>query len=288
MDSMTGFAHREGKTPQFAFTVQIRSLNSKYQEIYVNLPKQLSGEEQDLTVLLRDAFTRGKVELSVDIYDWTTAREVSVNEDALERYYRSLVSFRKKLKTDAPFSLDTLLSLDGVVQKERNGISEASLAAVKKGVDAAIKAAGVMRKNEGKALEKDLLSSVASIEKGLSEIKKLSAFSSKERFDIIKDRISKLMQGTPDDARLYTEVALYADRIDINEEISRLTDHIRKFRETVKETGQIGKKLDFIAQEMFREANTIGSKSVNTVMSHHTVEIKNYIEKIREQCRNVV
>lgn len=288
MDSMTGFAHREGKTPQFAFTVQIRSLNSKYQEIFVNLPKQLSGEEQEISELLRTAFTRGKIEINVDIYDWTASREVSVNEDALERYYLSITAFKKKLKSDVPFSLDTLLTLDGVVQKGRSGLSEASLAAVKKGIDAAVKATNLMRKNEGKALEKDLLGSVSAIEKGLSEIKKLSAFSSKERFDMIKERIAKLMQSAPDDARLYTEVALYADKIDINEEISRLTDHIRKFRETVKENGQIGKKLDFIAQEMFREANTIGSKSVNTVMSHHTVEIKNYIEKIREQCRNVV
>jgi uncharacterized protein (TIGR00255 family) len=288
MESMTGYAHSEGKAPQFSFAVEIRSLNSKYQEVFINFPKSLSSEEQEIGELIKKSFPRGKIEVSLDLYDWIVSREVSINEDALARYYKGINAFRKKMKAKESFSLDTLLTLDGVVQKGRNGINDASLAVIKKGIESAVKKTLAMRKAEGKALEKDLLTSVATIENNLAEIKKLTAFSSQERFEILKERIEKLMQSSADSARLYTEVAMYADKIDINEEISRLTDHIRKFRETAKESGQIGKKLDFVAQEMFREANTIASKSVSTEVSHLSVEIKNCIEKIREQCRNVV
>ena len=133
-----------------------------------------------------------------------------------------------------------------------------------------------------------LFTMLAVIETNLSEIRKSAAFSSKERFNLLKERIEKIMSTQMDDTRLYSEVAVYADKIDINEEMTRLSDHIRKFRETAKEKGQIGKKLDFIAQEMFREANTIGSKTPSSDIAHRAVEIKNNIEKIREQCRNVV
>jgi uncharacterized protein (TIGR00255 family) len=287
MESMTGYAHMEGKTPQFSFTVEVKSLNSKFQEIYINVPKVLSHEEYEINDFVKKEFTRGKVELSIDVYDWTEPRAVSVNEPALEKYYKGLVAFRKKIKAQEDFSLDSLLLLDGVVQKGKSGISDQSVAIIKKSVGTTLKKVTLMRREEGKALEKDLLSSASSIEKNLAKVGKLTEFSSKERFDKLKERIDRISPGI-EDSRLYSEVALYADRIDINEEITRLTDHLKKFHDTAKEKDQVGKKLDFIAQEMFREANTIGSKTASSEVSHLCVEIKNNIEKIREQCRNVV
>ncbi|HEY1405979.1 MAG TPA: YicC/YloC family endoribonuclease [Spirochaetota bacterium] len=288
MESMTGYSHIEGSTSQFSYTVEIKTLNSKFLEIFVNLPKILSQEDSPINELLREKFTRGKVELSIDLYDWAESRAVNVNTDLMKLYYTALSSFKKEVRASETFSLDTLLSLDGVVQRGRSAISAQSRSALLKAVEGGIKKALAMRKDEGKALEKDLLQCVAVIEKNLIEIKKEAAFSSKERFDKLKERIEKVMGGTIEDSRLFAEVALYADRVDINEEITRLSDHIRKFRETAKEKGQIGKKLDFIAQEMFREANTIGSKTPSSSVAHRSVEVKNNIEKIREQCRNVV
>jgi uncharacterized protein (TIGR00255 family) len=288
MESMTGYSHIEGSTSQFSYSIECRALNSKFLETYVNAPKVLSQEEAPFLEILKERFSRGKIELSIDIYDWLESRAVNVNMDLMERYYRSLVDFRRRVNANESFSLDTLLSLDGVVQRGRSSITPQSLTSVRKAVDGAVKKALLMRKDEGKALERDLLSCVSSIEKDLAEIKKKSAFSSKERYKKLCERVEKIGSHVTDDTRLYAEIALYADRIDINEEITRLTDHIRKFRETTKEKGQIGKKLDFIAQEMFREANTIGSKTPSSDVSHLTVNIKNNIEKIREQCRNVV
>jgi len=287
MESMTGYAHLEGKTPQFSFAIEIKSLNSKYQEIFINIPKVLSHEEYEINDLVRKEFTRGKVELSIDVYDWSEPRAVSVNDATLEKYYNGLVSFKKKVKAKEDFTLDALLLLDGVVQKGKSGMSDQSVQIIKKSVASTLKKVTIMRREEGKALEKDLLSAVSLIEKNLVKVGKLTEFSSRERFDKLKERIDRISPGI-EDARLFSEVALYADRIDINEEITRLTDHLKKFRDTAKEKDQIGKKLDFVAQEMFREANTIGSKTASSEVSHLCVEIKNNIEKIREQCRNVV
>ena len=288
MDSMTGYSHIEGTTPQFSYTVELKSLNSKFLESYVNLPRLLSQEEQPFNDLLREKFIRGKVELSIDLYDWAESKSVRVDVELMKKYYTALTSFRKQAKATESFSLDSLLAMDGVVQRGRSSISSQSLSAIRKAVDGGIKKALLMRKEEGKSIEKDLLQCVSVIESNLSEIRKAAAFSSKDRFNLLKERIEKLMGAQVDDTRLYSEVAVYADKIDINEEMTRLSDHIRKFRETAKEKGQIGKKLDFIAQEMFREVNTIGSKTPSSDIAHRAVEIKNNIEKIREQCRNVV
>jgi uncharacterized protein (TIGR00255 family) len=288
MESMTGYAHVEDSTAQFSFTVELKSLNSKFLEIYVNTPKILSKEEFAINELLKERFGRGKVELSIDIYDWAESREMSVDAQLMDRYYKILSSFRKKVKAAESFSLDALLTLDGVVQRSRSTISSQSLSSIRKAVDAVIKQAITMRRSEGKALEQELLSCVTTIEENLADIKKASVLSTRDRYEKLRERIEKIGVSTVDETRLYSDVALYADRVDINEEITRLTDHIRKFRQAAKEKDQIGKKLDFIAQEMFREANTIGSKTPSTEVSHLAVNVKNNIEKIREQCRNVV
>ena len=288
MESMTGYAREEGSSAQFSFSVEIKSLNNKFLETYINLPRILSSEEPFFADLLKKYFSRGKIELSVDVFDWIGARAVSIDTALMQRYYDELVAFKKKSGATESFSLDLLIGLDGVVQKGRTSVSAQSLAALKKAVESAMKKTMTMRKEEGKALEADLLSSLGNIAVCLEEVRKRSQFSSTERFEILKTRVSKITAALPDENRLYSEVALLADRIDINEEITRLEDHLKKFRSTAKEKDQIGKKLDFIAQEMVREANTIASKTTDSAVSHLSVEIKNNIEKIREQCRNVV
>ena len=288
MESMTGYARAEGSTPQFSYSIEIKSLNNKYLETYVNLPRSLSSEELYFVELLKKHFVRGKVELGVELFGWSAARGSSIDNELLKRYCDELSAFRKKNRIEEGFSLDAVLSLDGVVQKGRSSISPQSLSALKKAVENAAKTAIAMRKAEGKALETDLLGCVQTIADHLEKVKLKSKFAPAERVELLKARLSKISGVMADDNRLYAEVALLADRIDINEEITRLEDHIRKFRSTAKEKGQIGKKLDFIAQEMFREANTIASKTTDSDVSHLSVEIKNNIEKIREQCRNVV
>jgi len=145
-----------------------------------------------------------------------------------------------------------------------------------------------MRKREGRSIKSDIQKSLKSISSSVVDIRAQSKNTAEVLYEKLKANIQKLTDGPVDDVRLYTEIAILADKLDVNEELIRLDDHLSKFKQTMNEKGQIGKKLDFIAQEMFREINTIASKANNARISHLVVEVKNNIDKIREHCRNIV
>jgi uncharacterized protein (TIGR00255 family) len=145
-----------------------------------------------------------------------------------------------------------------------------------------------MRLKETISIEKDILNSIKFIFNNAVFIKKISAKSVQTKQENLKKRINMLAGYNMESDRLYTEIAILADKLDINEELVRLNDHIDKFKDTIKTKGQIGKILDFLSQEMFREINTISSKSNSSEIAHASVEIKNHIDKIREHCRNIV
>jgi len=155
-------------------------------------------------------------------------------------------------------------------------------------LDQVIKKALDMRKKEGVSTKKDIMNSLTEISGKASMIRKLSKKLAISKKETLQKRLTAISDGKIDEQRLFSEVAMLADKLDINEEIVRLDDHLKKFKSVVRENGQIAKKLDFIAQEMFREINTIASKSNSSEISHLVVDVKNHIDKIREQCRNVV
>lgn len=286
MYSMTGYASLEGRTGRFSYTVEIKSLNSKFLETYVNLPRVLRAEEQEIQKKVSRALLRGKVEVSIDIVRWHESRPVSINGELLSRYYQELKELAGSLGSNPP-SLDSLLGLDGVTQKEKIAIDKESVQAVMKTVDQALAKVTEMRKSEGKATREDILASVKSIDEMAREIKSLSRGLAAQKADTLRKRLESL-GVKEEDPRIYNEVVIMADRLDINEELVRLKDHVRKFRAVVKEKDQIGRKLDFISQEIFREINTITSKSNSSAIAHLVVDMKNHVDKIREQCRNVV
>ncbi len=287
MESMTGYAFLEKSTEQFSFSVEIKSLNTKYLEVYVNLPKLLRNSESSIVQLLKKKFTRGKIELTVDIFDWNKSRPLRLNSQLIEKYYGDIRKIKDKLKIKEPISVDSLLGLEGVIQKERMSLSSKSMKAIDSTINSVIEKAVEMRKKEGIATRKDLLSSISDISGALKEIKVLSKKACKEKQNNLKQRLKSLLGGV-DNSRIYAEIALLTDKLDINEEVVRLGDHIKKFKVLVKENGQVGRKLDFLAQEMFREINTISSKSSSSDISHLAIDVKNNIDKIREQCRNIV
>ncbi len=287
MESMTGYAFVEKSTDQFSYSVEIKSVNSRYLEIYVNMPRILRSEEGDLKAIIKKYLPRGKVELNIELFDWSDTRPISLNGELVERYFRELQKIQKKLKLDRPAGLDSILGLDGITQRERSVLSSRSRGDIRKTVVQAARQAIEMRRGEGQAIRKDVDSLIGDMELKLRKIRDISATVVSDRMDALRERIAKLAATGVDDPRLITEAAIIADRLDINEEIVRFEDHIKKFRATMKMTDQIGKKLDFLAQEIFRETNTIGSKANSSAVSHLVVDIKNSIEKIREHCRNV-
>jgi uncharacterized protein (TIGR00255 family) len=286
MESMTGYAYLEAKNSQFSFSIEIKSLNSKYNEYYINLPRPLRGEENSLQGLVSDRVKRGKVELNLEVLEWFDLRGYSINETVFMGYLEKLKGIEKKASGKS-FTLDAILSLDGVINKEKSAIKEDARISIQKSCLKAIDLLISMREKEGKSAEKDILNSLNTIGKDSLAIKKLFTGSAKRNFEKMQERIAKFYSGELDSNRLYSELAVMTDKLDINEELVRLADHMKKFKETVKDPMN-GKKLDFLAQEMFREINTIGSKSNDSSISHLCVNVKNNIDKIREQCRNIV
>jgi uncharacterized protein (TIGR00255 family) len=288
MESMTGYAFLEKSTDQFSYSVELKSLNSRYLEIFVNLPKILNNEENELHNLLKQRFSRGKLELNVDIFDWMVTKPISINADMIKKYYRQLLHIHRELGVAEPFRFESILTMDGISHRERSVISRGSRNAIFDSINRAIDMALEMRRKEGGAVRKDLSTLISTIAKQLAIIKSLSGKNTNEKREMLKKRIENGTGSKVDDVRLYTEITILADKLDINEEIIRFKDHIKKFNSMIKSEGQTGKKLDFLAQEMFREVNTIGSKSNSSEISHTVVDIKNHIEMIREHCRNIV
>jgi len=285
---MTGYAFLEKSTEQFSYSVELKSLNSRYLEIYVNVPKIIKNEENDLHNLLKQRFGRGKLELNIDIFDWVVSKPIAINSDMIKKYYRELRHVHRELGIAEPLRFESVLKLDGISQRDRSAISRTSRGDIYATIGRVVDRALDMRRKEGAAIRKDLAKLVSEIAGHIGAIKNATKNSVKDKKETLRKRIENVAGAKVDDVRLCTEIAILADKLDINEEIIRLKDHIQKFKAMMKAGGQVGKKLDFLAQEMFREVNTIGSKSNNAEIAHMVVDMKNHIEMIREHCRNVV
>ncbi len=288
MESMTGYAFIENSTEQFSYSIEIKSLNSKYFEIYTDLPRLLQKDENEIKALVKKLISRGKVVVSIDIFNWIKERSVSINSDLIKQYYNKLKSIENDLKIDDFFTGDVLFSLDNVVRKERTVLSEKSRNDIFQSLNTSITKVLKMRQMEGNATKKDIQKLLSVITSCLNKIKPLTKGSSKELYKKLKNNIESIVDSNVSDVRLLTEVAVLTDKLDTNEEVVRLSDHLKKAKSMMSEKGQIGKRLDFLAQEMFREINTISSKANNSEISHLAVEMKNHIDKIREQSRNIV
>ena len=288
MESMTGYAYLEKSISKFSFSVEIKTLNSKYLEIYVNLPRILRIEEININSLLKKSFERGKIELFIEIFDWQEARPTSLNEDLMKKYFKEIKKINSDLGISSECRLDSLLVLDGIINRERAVIDKNSLKEIYSCIKKAIEKTLEMRIKETNSIKKDILNSIKLISNNAALIKKTSAKSVQTKQENLKKRISILAGYNVENERLYAEIAILADKLDINEELLRLNDHIDKFKDTIRKRGQIGKILDFLSQEMFREINTVSSKSNSSEIAHASVEIKNHIDKIREHCRNIV
>ena len=288
MESMTGYSFIEKSTDQFSFSIEIKSLNSRYLETTINLPRYFRNEEKNINDIMKKSFNRGKIILSIEIFNWRDKKPVVLNSDLIKIYYKELNRIHKTLKIKEPLKFESALSLDGITSRESTVLSEKSVKVIYDYLDNAVKKAIKMRIREGSAIKTDVSKIITEISSKINKIKSISKSAVNTKIIKLKERIEKLSGNDLDDTRLHSEIVILADKLDINEEIVRANDHIQKFRSILKEKKQIGRKLDFIAQEIFREINTISSKSNNSEISHNVVDIKNCIEKIREHCRNVV
>ena len=175
MESMTGYAYMEGSTSDFSYSVELKSLNSRYIETNVNLPKVLRNDENDINSILKEKFSRGKLEISVDIHDWAGIKPVSINGDIIRKYYGELKKIQKDLDVQEPVKLDSVLLLDGITQRERSMLSDSTRREIYGSIQWVIKKAIEMRKKEGRSIKKDLSDSLAAIADCSKKVKFLIA-----------------------------------------------------------------------------------------------------------------
>ncbi len=288
--SMTGFGKGVVNFKKGNITVEIRTLNHRFFDINSRLPSSFYPLEIPLVEQIKKQIKRGSVNLNLMV---ESAKEkennLALDYKMARRYHGILNQLKKSLNLKGEIGLAQILSFPHLITyKEQPKDINSFYPAVKAVLDKALNGLIKMRENEGKAIFNDLFKRAKIIEKTLAQIERRSEAAVKTYKEKLLKRMGQLVgQRNLDKERLETEVALFVKNVDIQEEITRLLSHIENFRKTLKDKGEIGKKLDFIAQEMHRETNTIGQKASDFKISEGIIQIKGEIEKIREQVQNV-
>jgi len=287
---MTGFGQGSFEGTDFKVSLDIRTVNNRYLDTHLRLPQELSNLESRLKKQVQEALKRGRVDINISV---TQTRPVSMelNRALIRGYLESVNIVREEFGLTGELDINGLIRLPGVFQNQA-GASQTD-ESVAKGVQAALSQAlnalQQMRSVEGKELATELNSRLNIIEAQIPTIEanasQLPAIYRERLEKRIKDLMSE--RGAVDEARLAQEIAYLAERSDITEELARLRSHVSQFGELISKGGEVGKKLDFILQEMNREANTILSKSNNISIGDAAIIIKTEVEKLREQVQNV-
>lgn len=290
--SMTGYGRSEKIGEQLRAKVEIKSVNHRYSDVTVKMPRHLSFMEEVVKGEVKKNLTRGKVEVYISVeYINATVNVIKVDYVLAENYKKSLEELCDRLCMDEEIKLGNIIGLPEIVRVEKEGLDEDETASfIIDVLSLAVNEILKMKINEGLHLQQNILECLSEIEGHLKNVTSVS----KELPDVykrkLKNRIDQLLSDEKisiDPERLALEVALLADKSDINEEIIRLESHIRQFHSILKKEDYVGRKLDFLVQEMNREMNTIGSKSNEINILNDVVEMKSQLEKIREQIQNV-
>lgn len=290
MKSMTGYGMALLKSENYMTKVEVKSVNSRYLELNLRVPKDFMAIEDKIRQIIKSKLKRGKVDLYLS-YDVTSPdlQELSLNKDLAKAYYRDMEDLRKTLEIDEKITLRDIVLLEGVLKKSStNETDKELLSQVLKTVEEAVENLDEMRKVEGENLKIDLENKIVNVEELVEEIKTLAPKVIEENEKKFTENIyERLKEEDLDLPRLTTELAIMADKLSIDEEITRLSSHISQFNGIIKDKDSVGRKLDFLLQEFNREANTIGSKTTSSEILKLVVSLKSEIEKIREQIQNI-
>lgn len=288
--SMTGFGKGEARFKSGKVTIEIKTVNHKFFDATLKLPNGIAALEDRIKEILQKKVKRGKVNLNL-MYDGTLLKgeKISVNRRAAKNYHTALEGLKKDLGLKEEVALKDIIALPGVLSYDS---LESGLASfwpkIKSALDLAADRLIADREKEGHALQLDLAGRTKRIAALLSSIRSRAHLNIDEYRKRFADRVKDLTSGREIDmGRLEMEVAIFAKNSDISEEITRLDNHLSNFNKTLAAGGELGKKIDFIAQELHREINTIGSKASDFKISKGVIEIKGEIEKIREQAKNL-
>jgi uncharacterized protein (TIGR00255 family) len=286
---MTGFGQGEACDNVHTVSVEIRTVNHRFLDYSLKLPRSLNHRERDVKERVRSKLARGRVYLTISVESEAADRNVKLNVPVMEQYLKLLRKFAKAHNVAGDVDINTLAQLPDVVINNQEEEDVTTLwPLVEQALDKAVEQCNGMRIVEGKALLKDLTARMKQVKKLVAQIEKLAPGVVKRHAETFRKRVIQLVEdASVDDDRLATEIALMADRLDVSEEITRLGSHVDQFNQTLKTGGEVSKKLTYLLQEMHREASTIGSKASDSRVIQHVVALKEETEKIREQVQNL-
>ena len=288
---MTGFSRYENQNEDLTCKVEIRSVNNRFIDINTRLPKSLAPLELPLKKMVKSKCARGSFDISIAIEkngDSEANLEVAPNLPLATEYLNAFKNIQEGLGLKGEIDINTILSQRDVVKPELKKVEDSSEEIVLQTVDKTLTDLVKMREEEGKNLEKDILNQISSIKALGKLISTKQSITVQEFQDKLKEKIQSLTTGIEiDPARIAQESALLADRCDVTEELVRLESHLDQFNKLVSSHEPQGRKLEFLTQEINREVNTIGSKTIDLEVSKAVIEMKSCLEKIREQLANI-
>lgn len=288
--SMTGYGREREHSGEWDIQVEVRSVNSRYLDLSVRTGRLYGALEEKLKSLASACFSRGKLEVNLTVEPVGGGNvELSLNRTFVESYVRLLRQMQQEFSLGGDVTVQTVAAKpDSFSQTTPDEDMNAVWAAVEPVAKRAFALCTEMRQTEGRRLAEDLLSHIETLETIRSEVETLLPQVVAEANERMRNRVQELLGQVPvDESRLLTECAVFADKADVSEEVARLDSHLRQFRELLREDAPVGRRLDFLTQEINRECNTIGSKSADLRFTKLVLAAKNEVEKIREQVQNI-
>lgn len=289
IESMTGFGSSSLVSNRFTIEVEIKSINSRFLDISVRLPRGLNNKEIEIRNLIKQNIKRGKVTLNIFLKkDGIENGIPSYDINSLKGISDLLKGIKKESGISQEIQIADILSFHNVLFSDSSEYSDEEYQLTVRAISESIEKLKSMRVEEGKQLIDDLQTRVDTIDSTVDKIREYAKYAVDEYFQKLKDRAKELFEKFEDyDDRLKMELALLSEKYDVTEELVRLKSHISQFRQTLESEVEVGKKLNFVVQEMNREANTINNKSVSLEISNLGIVIKEELEKIREQIQNI-
>src|SRR5438046_635091 len=290
MRSMTGYGRGETDHSGTKFSVELNSVNRKQSDIVINLPRDLAALEPQIRQTINESISRGRTNVVVSYHNGSSApRKLALDVDLARSYHDAMRALQKELNAPGEITIGAILQAPGVMRTPEEAIdSDAAWPAIERALRAALAELIKMREREGKHLAKDLIRRLKGMRKQLKEIRGLHPDVVKKYRATLLERIQKA--GVPvatDDERLVKEITFFADGADISEELTRVESHLAQFAHHLRRREPVGRTLEFIPQEIFRELNTLGAKANDAAISQRVVVCKAELEKIREQIQNL-
>jgi len=288
---MTGYGRGEVRNGDCEIVAEVRSVNNRFLDVQLKLPRGYFHYEQEVKNIIRNYVTRGRINIFVGVKNNNdeNGNGLGINREPARVYWKLINQLKKEFKIRGRIKLEHLLQFpDIITYEENNGANEATWKLIENALTIALENLQEMRKREGQELANDLGDRIQSLNSQLDQIEQISKGRMGEEFEKLRQRVKEILsvEGV-DETRMETEIALMMNRIDVTEECVRFRSHNKMFLDIMSAEEGGGRKLNFLLQEMTREANTIGAKANHADIAHLVVEIKEEVEKIREQVQNI-